>query len=49
MILLWEIKYIVFSCLERSFIETPFQKLSLDIVNKITNGEIIIKNEDEED
>lgn len=48
MILLWEIKYIVFSCLERSFIETPFQKLSLDIVNKIANGEIIIKNEDEE-
>ncbi len=42
------IQYIEVSCLEGSFIETPFQKLSLDIVNKIANGEIIIKNEDEE-
>ena len=41
-----KLQYVEVSCLEGRFIETPFQNLSSDIVNKIKKGEIKIGNND---
>ena len=41
-----KLQYVELSCLEGRFIETPFQNLSSDIVNKIKKGEIKIGNND---
>ena len=44
-----KIQYVEVSCLEGRFIETPFQNLSNEIVNKIKNNEIKIEDDDEDD
>ena len=41
-----KLQYVEISCLEGCFIETPFEKISLDIVNKIRNGDISIESEE---
>ena len=44
-----KLQYVEVSCLEGRFIESPFQIISSDIVNKIKRGEIKIEQKDEED
>ena len=44
-----KLQYVEVSCLEGRFIETPFQIIATDIVNKIKKGEIQIEQKKEED
>ena len=44
-----KLQYIEVSCLEGRFIETPFQIISTDIINKIKKGEIKIEKKEEEE
>ena len=44
-----KLQYFEVSCLEGRFIETPFQNISIDTVNKIKKGEIIVEQKDEEE
>lgn len=44
-----KLQYNEVSCLEESYILTPFENISIDIVNKIKNGEIKIENNEEDE
>lgn len=44
-----KLQYAEVSCLEESYILTPFENISIDIVNKIKNDEIKIENNEDEE